>query len=31
MEDKVELQGIYSKGYGIIAKTVMQDGVRIDI
>lgn len=25
MEDKVELQGIYSKGYGIIAKTVMQD------
>ncbi len=25
MEDKVELQGIYSKGYGIIAKAVMQD------
>lgn len=25
MEDKLELQGIYSKGYGIIAKQVMQD------
>lgn len=25
MEDKLELQGIYNKGYGIVAKLVMQD------